>query len=340
MDNQHTDETKDAFAKAKIPSQKTPPSSEKIAIGFYNVENLFDVVDDPQTLDDDFTPKGYKKWNSYRYKKKIKKLSKVITQIGAKETKTSPSLVGLAEVENNSVLQDLISTKVMTPHKYGFVHRDSPDERGIDVALLYKKEDFEVTSVASLELMIETSPGVRDRTRDILHVKGALKGKEVHLLVNHWPSRRTGEDDSEHKRISAAQRNRKTIDAIKIEDPEARIIIMGDFNDGPQDKSIRDHLVQTDFYNPMVYLGTRYAGSLNYQWEWYIYDQIIFSHNFMRLHENDLLYDTSDIFNDHFLTEFKGRFKGFPYRTYAGKKYLGGYSDHFPVYSILISKGR
>lgn len=317
-----------AFAKAQ---QKRT----KHAIGFYNLENLFDIKDDPKTLDDDFTPDGWKEWNSYKYDKKLKKLSKVIAQIGKKETGTSPSLVGVAEVENRAVLKDLITTDALKNEGYDIVHYDSPDERGIDVGLLYKKADFKVLASKSVALYLEAEEGGRDFTRDILYVHGMLTGIEVHVFVNHWPSRRSGANETSAKRIAAAQRNRKEIDTILKENPEARVIVMGDFNDGPQSESVQTHLVKTDFYNPMLFLATKYEGSLNYNAEWFTFDQILFTNNFVRFYENPLLYDKSDIFNDVFLTEYSGRYKGNPFRTYAGKKYIGGYSDHFPVYSIL-----
>ncbi|AWH74039.1 endonuclease [Dokdonia sp. Dokd-P16] len=320
-----------AFAKAQ---------QEKIqcAVGFYNLENLFDTTNNPETLDDDFTPNGFKEWNSYKFNKKIAKLSKVISNIGKDDTKTSPSLLGVAEVENRSVLESLIATDNLKDEGYDIVHYDSPDERGIDVALLYKKADFKVTASEPITLYLEADEGGRDYTRDILYVQGELLGNPVHILVNHWPSRRSGENETSQKRITAAQRNREVIDKLMNEDPKVKIIIMGDFNDGPHSESVKNNLVKTEFYNPMLYLGTRYEGSLNYRFEWFIFDQIIFSNNFVQLHENTLLYEKSDIYNDFFLTEYDGKFKGTPFRTYAGKRYLGGYSDHFPVYSILSTR--
>lgn len=320
-----------AFAKAK-------KNKLKLALAFYNVENLFDTKDDPKRLDDDFTPQGKKQWTHLKYRKKIRKIAKVISKIGADVTHSPPSLIGLAEVENATVLKDLTAEKKLQKHHYGYVHRESPDERGIDVALLYKKSDFTVIEVRAIAVLLETRPGVRDYTRDILYVKGTLKSQEVHLLINHWPSKRSGASETEHKRISAARRNREVIQSILDKNPEARIIVMGDFNDGPQDVSVRDHLVKTDFYNPMVYLGTRYEGSLNHRWQWYMYDQIILSNSFMRLHNNPLTYSSSGIFNKAFLANPKGKFKTFPLRTYGGDTYLGGYSDHFPVYTILSMK--
>lgn len=310
-------------------------TSSKITLAFYNIENLFDTVDDPHKLDDDFTKKGRLAWDEKKYSKKLKKLSKVIDKIGKTEANTSPSIIGLAEVENKKVLKDLISQPKLAKNKYDFVHFNSPDERGIDTALLYKKEDFKVTHAKNHELYVETTPGIRDYTRDILEVQGVLKGIKVHILINHWPSRREGADVTQHKRIAAAKRNRDIIDLILAKDPDARIVIMGDFNDDPQSEAVRNHLVKTDLYNPMVFLLTRYEGSLNHKSDWYLFDQIILSPNWMKAYENPLEYLRSDVYNDHFLTEYGGKYKGNPFRTYAGKRYLGGYGDHFPVYTVF-----
>lgn len=317
-----------AFAKAHS-------TQKKISVAFYNLENLFDTEDDPNTLDDDFTAEGYKNWNGKRYSNKLRKLGRVISQVGLKETEGAPALLGVAEVENKEVLLNLIETKELKDVGYDVVHYDSPDERGIDVGLLYRKEYFEVLESETVSVYLESEFGERDYTRDILHVTGNLQGIKTHILVNHWPSRRSGVEESEPKRITAAQKNRSIVETIQEQDPEARIIIMGDFNDGPHNESVKNHLVQKDLYNPMVFLNTRYEGSLNHNFEWYLFDQIILSTNFMRLHENPLTYEMSNIYNEHYLTEFKGRFKGNPFRTYAGKRYLGGYSDHFPVYCVF-----
>lgn len=315
-----------------IDNIQTP---SKASVAFYNLENLFDTEDDPNTLDDDFTPGGFKQWNPKRYKNKLRKLSTVISKIGLTETQAPPSLIGVAEVENLEVLEALVQTKTLAPFNYDVVHYDSPDERGIDVGLLYRKEHFVVTTSQTINVYVENDPGVRDYTRDILHVEGIFLGHPIHVFVNHWPSRRNGAEETEYKRVAVAQRCREIMSQIQESDPDARMIIMGDFNDGPHNESVKNHLVQHDFYNPMVFLNTRYEGSLNHMFEWYLFDQIILSTNFMRLHRNPLRYDESKIYNDVSLTEFRGKFKGNPFRTYAGKRYLGGYSDHFPVYTVF-----
>ena len=307
----------------------------KLSVAFYNLENLFDTQNDPHIFDDDFTPAGDLKWDTTRYTKKLNDQAEIIAEIGKAETGDSPVLLGVAEVENKKVLNDLIATEALKNRNYAFVHHNSPDERGIDTALLFKKERFEVLESRSYALLLKTAEGLRDFTRDILYVHGKLDGIAMYILVNHWPSRGEGLAESNPKRILAAKRNREIIEEIQAKEPEARIVIMGDFNDDPQSVAVRDHLVSTDFYNPMIFLLTRYAGSLTHRGDWYLFDQIILSPNWMKAYDNPLKYVKSAIFNPAYLAEAAGRFKGNPLRTYAGNTYLGGPSDHFPVYTIF-----
>ena len=304
-------------------------------VAFYNLENLFDVTDDPNTLDEDFLPDSEKGWNRKRYEKKIFKLGNVISNIGFSKTRRPPVLVGVAEVENKKVLEDLIQTKHLKNKNYGIVHYNSPDERGIDVAFLYLKDYFEVLDSETIPVMVNNQKGERDYTRDILWVTGLLNNEKIHVLVNHWPSRRDGAALTSYKRVAAADKNRELIAKINAEDPEAKIIIMGDFNDDPYSESIKEHLVQEDLFNPMERLLTRYQGSLNYRSQWNLFDQIIFSHNFHRYEKGKHCFSDAAIFDKDFLKIYKGRYKGNPFRTYIGRKYMGGYSDHFPVYIQL-----
>jgi predicted extracellular nuclease len=308
--------------------------TEHYSIGFYNLENLFDTIDDSRTLDDDFTEFSEKKWNEKRFRKKVRKLGRVISSIGYEDIQHPPVLLGVAEVENAAVLDALVASKFLQKKDYGYVHFDSPDERGIDTALLYRKEYFSVLKKEAHTVYLTDDRGRRDFTRDILHVHGLLKDQPVHLLVNHWPSRRKGTSETSHKRITAATRNLEILKNILEEDPEARVIIMGDFNDDPTSESVQ-RLVSSEMYNPMEVLWTKYEGSLNHRDTWHLFDQIIVSHNFLKGHENKFQFKTAKIFNPKELQEFKGKYKGMPYRTYAGKKHLGGFSDHFPVYSIF-----
>ena len=314
--------------------RKPSASQRQYTIAFYNLENLFDTINDPQTLDDDFTPSSEKKWTEKRYRKKTKKMGRVISQIGYSETTYPPLIVGLAEVENKKVLENLVDSKFLKEKEYDFVHFDSPDERGIDTALLYRKEYFEILHTEAFNLHLLNEEGIKDYTRDILYVKGKLEDETVHILVNHWPSRRKGTDETAYKRIAAAKRNLEIIAGIYEQDPHARILIMGDFNDDPKSESLKT-LVTNEFYNPMELLLTKYSGSLNYKGAWNLFDQIILSHNFLRQHGNNFRFLTAKVFSPEDIREYKGKYKGNPFRTYVGKKYLGGFSDHFPVYSVL-----
>ncbi|NLP57310.1 endonuclease/exonuclease/phosphatase family protein [Lutibacter sp. B1] len=306
-------------------------------IAFYNLENLFDTKDDPLTLDDDFTPEGKKHWNYKRYKKKIKRLGSVIAQLGAEKSFHTPAIVGVVEVENRNVVNDLVHSKHLEKHHYDFVHYDSPDERGIDVALLYKKELFELLSSETFTLYLESENGDRDFTRDILLVKGNLNGELVHVIINHWPSRRDGSDITEEKRIKAAKLVLEIVGKINAETENAKIIVMGDFNDDPTSNSVKEYLVNDTFYNPMERLINTGKGTLSHRKTWHLFDQIIFSKNFLTIEPNKHSFKYAEVFDKEFLKVWKGKLKGSPYRTYIGKWYKGGFSDHFPVY-VYLSK--
>ena len=319
---------------------KTGPKQREntFTVGFYNVENLFDTINDPETLDDDFTDSGKKKWTPKRYQKKLKKLSSVISQLGTERSKTPPVFVGLVEVENEQVVNDLVNHPNLAPYHYGVVHYDSPDERGIDVALIYSREHFEFLSSETFSVLLTDEEGERDYTRDILLVSGNLKGELVHVLVNHWPSRRNGAGETEDKRIAVAKRVREAISIIRLKDKDAKIIIMGDFNDDPISTSVKQHLVQDDFYNPMESLFDKGKGTLTYDEKWNLFDQIIFSNNWLDKTSGKFYFKHAEVFNKEWLKEFRGKFKGSPFRTYVGKWYKGGFSDHFPVYTYIKRK--
>ncbi|MEL6810478.1 MAG: endonuclease [Bacteroidota bacterium] len=318
----------------------SPSSSEnskkkhRYSIGFYNLENLFDTVDDPNTLDDDFTEHSERRWNEKRLRKKLKKLGRVISNMGYADIEHPPVLLGVAEVENATVLKGLINSKFLKKKEYDFVHFDSPDERGIDNALLYRKDYFSVLKKEAHTVYLTNEEGERDYTRDILYVYGKLEDQPLHILVNHWPSRRKGTDETSHKRMVAAERNLDLLKSIQQEDPNARVVIMGDFNDDPYSESIKK-LVSEGMYNPMELLLTKYEGTLNYKNTWHLFDQILISHNFLRGHDNSFRFKDADIYNPLEIQEYKGKFKGLPFRTYVGKKYKGGFSDHFPVYAVF-----
>lgn len=304
-------------------------------IAFYNLENLFDIFDDKYTRDDDFLPTSEKHWTPKRYKKKVRKLGYTISKIGTKTSSNLPVLIGLAEVENKLVVNDLIHSKFLKTENYDIVHYDSPDERGIDVALIYNKDFFKVENSEIYSVNLFYADGEIDRTRDILLVEGFLNKEKMYVLVNHWPSRREGEKESEAKRLTASAKVIEIIDLIKQRDTNPKIIVMGDFNDNPSNKSVKQLVRSQDLYNPMETLLSFSRGSLSFRHQWNIFDQILFSTNFFEYKPNAHRFSKANIFDDEFLKQFKGKYKDTPFRTYVGKKYKGGYSDHFPVYIHL-----
>ncbi len=190
-------------------------------------------------MDDDFVPDGFKKWSTRRYRKKLYKLSKTISGIGHRSSQRPPSLIGVAEVENEAVVKDLISFAPLRKTAYDYIHHDSPDERGIDTALIYHKEYFEVLNTEPITLLLYTPAGERDTTRDILYVYGKLNGEEVHVFVNHWPSKRQGGIETDHKRIKAAETINDFMAKIEVKHKNPNYIVMGDFNDDPSSESIQ-----------------------------------------------------------------------------------------------------
>ena len=309
-------------------------TKKTFSVGFYNVENLFDTKDNPKTNDDQFTNNGSRRWSKKRYLKKIKKLSHVISQLGKESTNDVPVFVGLVEIENSKVLKDLVHHKNLKKYDYKFAHYDSKDERGIDVALIYRKDFFEYISSKTYTPSFIEEDGYVDYTRDILVVKGKINNEEIHVIINHWPSRSEGEKETRPKRIEAAKKVQEAIKDIKNDNKDPKIIIMGDFNDDPISESIKEHLVTEDFYNPMESLFSKGLGSLTYKGKWNLFDQIIISKNFFNTNSQHSFIKAA-IFNKKWLQTYKGKYKGSPYRTYVGPWYKGGYSDHFPVYACF-----
>ena len=310
-------------------------SHYKHTVAFYNLENLFDLTDDKHNNDNDFLPVSRKKWTYKRYNNKLRKLGFAISNIGLNETDKQPALIGLAEIENKTVIKGLIQSKHLEDYNYKFVHYDSLDERGIDVALLYDSNCFKVTHSKTFTVHLTNEEGLPDYTRDILLVSGFLEEEFMHVIVNHWSSRREGENETEYKRLAASNKVEEIISNLKSNNNNPKIIVMGDFNDDPTNKSIQQLVRNQDLFNPMRNLLSYSRGSTSHNFKWNLFDQIMFSKNFFETNSNTFSYDMANIFDDDFLKLFNGKYKGKPYRTYIGKKYQGGYSDHFPVYATL-----
>ena len=316
-------------------------------IAFYNLENLFDTLNDSLTYDDQRTPEGKDRWTRKRYRYKIENLAKVISLIGYEKRGTSPDIIGLCELENLKVLRDLFSHDKLQNEGYQLIHYDSPDERGIDVALAYRKTSFVPFSHKSHRLLLINEEGYRDYTRDLLVIGGIFEQDELFILVNHWPSRSGGESRSRPFREEAARLNKRVMDSIRRTSPNSRIIIMGDFNDNPINRSVK-HILKTkrnkselekdELFNPMERLYQKGLGSLGYRDQWHMFDQILLTQNLVIQESGNYFFWKAGIFQPPFLVTNLGPLTGFPKRTYASGIYQGGYSDHFPVYIYLIKK--
>lgn len=312
-----------------------PVQDNMQTIAFYNLENLFDLYNDKHTNDNDFLPTSAKKWTSKRYQNKLRKLSFAISNIGRRETGKHPAIIGLAEVENAKVIEDLIDSKHLDDYDYDYVHYESPDERGIDVALLYDKNAFEVTNSEAFSVPLTDEDGTPDYTRDVLLVSGNLDNQPMHVIVNHWSSRREGTIESEHKRLASSEQVANIIRALKHENEDAKIVIIGDFNDEPHNNSIVRLVEGFNLYNPFETLRSYNRGSVSRFKQWSLFDQVFFTSNYFKSSNDEFEYYKANIFDEDFLKLFNGKYKGTPFRTYVGKKYKGGYSDHFPVYAIF-----
>ena len=318
-------------------------------IAFYNVENLFDTINDVNK-NDEASPIMEIKFNrSEIYNKKVSNMAGVIADIGADLVKKSPSIVGLCEVENRSVIEDLLKDKNLKDKNYEIIHYDSPDERGIDVAMIYNEDVFKITSTKSHELIIyDNKSSKRNYTRDQLVVSGLLEGELIHLIVNHWPSRSGGEERSRAGRMAAAELNKKIIDSLQGKYNDAKIITMGDFNDDPHDDSMKKILnakkhikdvKENGIYNPMeTILSDQGIGTNAYRDVWQLFDQILVSKPFLNKNYNSYQFYKAGVFNKSYLINKSGRYKGYPFRSFSWGSFTGGYSDHLPPYIYLIKE--
>lgn len=318
------------------------------AIGFYNLENLFDTLDTENVRDTEFTPKGSKVYNSALYHDKLNNLSSVIAEVGTELTPDGLAILGVAEIENRSVLEDLVEQNRLKSRNYQIVHFDSPDKRGIDVGLLYQPKYFEVTSSRNIALMLEDDKGERIFTRDVLFVSGLFDGEKIHILVNHWPSRRGGEERSSPLREQGAALCKTVVDSLTLADPMAKIILMGDLNDNPTNRSVKQILnakrdkskvPEHGIYNPYINMYKKGYGSNAWRDTWSLFDQIMVSEDFINGDKKEgYQFYQAKVFNESYLVQKTGQYKGYPFRTFVGDSYQGGYSDHFPAYIYLVKE--
>lgn len=312
-------------------------------IGFYNLENLFDTIPGPN--DTEFTPEGSNKFTSERYWHKVNNMAEVVSQIGSEMFPGGPAILGVCEIENRSVLEDLVVAPKLKASNYSIVHYESPDRRGVDVGLIYRPEFFKVTNTRSVFLSMPENPDFR--TRDQLVVSGLLDGEMIHVIVNHWPSRSGGEKRSMPNRMAAAKLTKSIVDSIQNVEPNAKIIIMGDLNDDPDSKSIvkglgakndSKNLKQGELFNAMAPLFKDGIGTLAYRDSWNLFDNLIITQALISEDKANWVFFKAKVFNKPFLQQASGQFAGYPFRTYVGNTFTGGYSDHFPVYLFLIKE--
>ncbi len=338
-------------------------------VAFYNFENLFDTINNPNN-DEEWLPNGAQNWTSKKYNQKLENLARVLSEIGTGENSNSPTIIGGCEIENRHVLEDLVKQPKLAVNDYGIVHFDSPDKRGIDVALLYQKKHFKPTSSVNIPLLIyrgetktkdnekeaeedkadadkiEASKGERVYTRDILLVTGFLDGEEVNIMVNHWPSRSGGEKKSSPFREAAGRLARKVMDSIYKINPNAKIIAMGDLNDGTYNKSVKEgigakrkkeEVKEFGIYNPFEQMAKDGHCTLFYRDAGDIFDQIMVSEPLIKTDYSSFRYWKAGIYNKPYMITKTGQYKGYPLRHGANEV---GFSDHFPVYVYLIKEAK
>lgn len=313
------------------------------AVAFYNFENLFDTIpNNPEGRDVEFTPAGPRRWDSRKYQEKVHNMAYAISQFKTRTprlTPYGPVIIGISEIENRSVVEDVVNQPELKDLGLRIVHHDSPDARGVDVGMIYNPRFFQVQNVTNHRLS-----AVPFRTRDQMCVVGSLMGEQVAVIVNHWPSRLGGEERSAPNRMAAAELCKHIADSLWSVNPEMGVIIMGDLNDDPQSKSCaitldakknREDATPHGFYNPWWKILDRGIGTLAYKSQWNLFDQIIISGNLANAPEDRWGFFKAEVLNFDFLTDHEGNRQGYPKRTFASGSYLGGYSDHYPTEILL-----
>ncbi|WP_353779205.1 endonuclease/exonuclease/phosphatase family protein [Winogradskyella sp. 3972H.M.0a.05] len=318
-------------------------------IGFYNLENLFDTINDPLKLDERSPIMEMKVNRKDVYTKKLNSMARVVADIGADVAKNSPAILGVCEIENRQVLVDLVNHPLLLPKDYGIVHYDSPDARGIDVGLIYQKALFRPINTSKHELKIfDDISRKRIFTRDQLLVSGLLDGDLIHIIVNHWSSRSGGEARSRSKRVGAAKLTKRIIDSLQSDDPYAKIFVMGDLNDNPTNDSVKEVLKAENkrekvelkgIYNPYENMFKKEGlGTTAWRDAWSLFDQILVTKPLLEKDFSSYRYYKANIFNKTYLSNKRGRWKGYPKRSFADGGFTGGFSDHFPVYVFVVKE--
>lgn len=332
-------------------------------IAFYNCENFYDTINDPVINDEEFLPESARHYTGVLYQQKVDRLAQVIATLGTEINADGPALLGLAEVENRHVLNDLIHHPLLAKHHYHIVHYDSRDARGVDVALLYNPAYFVPDSSRSLPVLIRgtaayarmhNTEALADEettyqyySRDVLWIRGKLDGETIHLYVNHWPSRLGGETRTAPARRTAALVCRHHLDSIYMREPNTKSIVMGDLNDDPVSPSVRkvlqgrrtnDSNRVAPLFNPWLSLYRQGNGTLAYRDAWGLFDQILVSPSWLADQQQGFYYHKAYVGKKDFMIEHNGRYQGYPMRFWDGQQPRGGFSDHFPVYVVVVKK--
>ncbi len=317
------------------------------SVAFYNLENIFDYEDDPNNPgDDEFLPDGPYQWTKEKYEQKLGNMARTIAQLARENCPGGPAAIGISEIENERVVRDLVARPELAAMGLKYIHHDSPDRRGIDVALLYNPRLFRVTSVANYPLKIADNP--KFVSRDQLVVSGIMAGEPVSIIVNHWPSRYGGKK-SDYLRDAAAALSKHIGDSIQAASPANKVVIMGDLNDDPKDNSCanvlgaarkRKEAKEGGYFNATWPLYDKGVGSLCYQDVWCLYDQQIISSNFLKNSPSkpeSLTFWKAEVFNRDFLiTQNDKKKKGYPLRSFVNNSWQNGYSDHLPTIAYFV----
>jgi len=323
---------------------KAGKRAQVFGVAFYNLENLFDTINNNGNYDLEFSPKGSRKWDGHKYWVKINNMAYAISQMKNNKTPMGPAVIGVSEIENITVLQDLVKAKAIAGDSLRIVHHDSPDRRGVDVGLLYNPRLFKVINVTNHLLSIDSKPYFR--TRDQMCVVGLLGGSRIGIIVNHWPSRYGGAEQSSPLREAAAALTKHIADSLLQIDPKMAVVVMGDLNDDPSDKSVSRVLLGRrnskdvkagEFFNPFWKKLDDGIGSYIYRGSWDLFDQILVNYNLLN-GVNGLKYLSAEVINKDFLKQQSGQYKGYPLRTFSSGVWTQGYSDHFPTEIFIIKE--
>ena len=307
------------------------------SVAFYNMENLFDTIHDEGKNDYEYLPNGTNQWNTMKYKAKLKNMSEILSMLSTDKLPMGPAIIGVSEIENYRVLEDILKQPALADRGYQYVHYEGEDQRGVDCAFFYNPKLFELTN-SKLVPYVYINDTVH-KTRGFLIASGNIADEKMHFIVNHWPSRAAASPARER----AGEQVRAIKDSLLREDSAAKIVIMGDMNDDPMDESMKvlgarkypKQVKKGEFYNPWwETLEDKGVGTLLYRGKWNLFDQIVISKPLLKA-KKGLRYDHNEVFIRDYLIQQDGKYKGSPLRTHGGKTWLNGYSDHLPTIIYL-----